>query len=66
MNKKTIIFATGVFLQPVQITDSEGNTSWRWVATHFEDDSFLNGKTCNPIAQSETIEGLLIVDEEEE
>ena len=66
MNKKTIIFATGAFLQPVQITDNNGNTSWKWVATEFEDDSFLGGDTCNPIAQSETIEGLLIVDEEEE
>ncbi|PIU83819.1 MAG: hypothetical protein COS68_02020 [Elusimicrobia bacterium CG06_land_8_20_14_3_00_38_11] len=43
-----IIFSTGVHLQAVKCIIN-GKKQWRWVAVGFEDDSFLNGKTINPM-----------------
>lgn len=42
------IFSTGVHLQSVECA-IDGKKQWRWVATGFEDESFLNGKEINPI-----------------
>ncbi len=58
-NQKIIIFSTGVHLQAIECVIN-GIKQWRWVAVGFEDDSFLNGKTVDPIEyankQNELIE----------
>lgn len=48
VKNKITIFSTGVHLQSVLCVIS-GMKQWRWVATGFEDDSFLNGRVINPI-----------------
>lgn len=45
---QTTIFSTGVHLQSVECF-IDGKKQWRWVASGFEDESFLNGKAINPI-----------------
>ena len=47
-NNQLTIFSTGVFLESVEcIIDRQ--KQWRWVATGFEDENFLNGEAINPI-----------------
>ena len=46
--KQITIFSTGVHLQAVECVIN-GIKQWRWVAVGFEDESFLNGKTVNPV-----------------
>ena len=45
---QTVIFSTGVHLQSV-LCIINGKEQWRWVAVGFEDESFLNGETINPV-----------------
>ena len=45
---KTTIFSTGVFLESIECI-IDGQKQWRWVATGFEDENFLNGEAINPI-----------------
>jgi len=54
-----IIFTTGAFLQPVKINDK-----WYWMAVGFEDDSYLDGETCDPLITADSQEELLRKDEE--
>lgn len=58
------IFATGVFLEPMQRSDGK----WIWRVMCFEDDSYLNGNICNPTSEciADTCEGLLWVDEDKQ
>ncbi len=53
------IFATGVFLQPVNCTIN-GQEQWRWVAVGFEDDSYYDGKIIDVYDYADKIEGLII------
>ena len=67
-NQKTIsetdkIFATGVFLQPVDC-EINGKRQWRWVAVGFEDDSYLNGERIDICDYADNIEGLIAESEE--
>lgn len=55
-----VIFSTGVFLQSRLI-----NGRWMWVASEFEDSSFMDGVEVNPVDSAETESELLIPDEEE-
>ena len=43
-----IIFSTGVHLQAIKCT-IDGDEQWRWVAVGFEDESFFDGETINPV-----------------
>ncbi len=52
------IFSTGVHLQSVEFVIN-GEKQWRWVATGFEDDSFLNGEVINPIEYADKQEDLV-------
>lgn len=52
------IFATGVFLQPVNCK-IDGKQQWRWIAVDFEDESYLDGEIINPNEYSDNIEGLV-------
>ncbi len=42
------IFSTGVELQAEECIIN-GITQWRWIATSFEDDSYLNGNVIIPL-----------------
>lgn len=55
---KTTIFSIGVYLQSVECIVG-GKKQWRWVATGFEEESFLNGQAINPIEYAEKQEGLV-------
>ncbi|OQA90123.1 MAG: hypothetical protein BWY26_01474 [Elusimicrobia bacterium ADurb.Bin231] len=55
---KTIIFSTGVHLQPIECVINE-EKQWRWVAIGFEDESFLNGEAVNPIEYADRQENLV-------
>ncbi len=52
------IFATGVFLQAVEIEIS-GMKEWRWVAVGFEDDIYFNGNTIDVYNYADSFEGLI-------
>lgn len=58
ISKSDEIFATGVFLQPVNCIIN-GIQQWHWVAVGFEEDSFLDGKIINPIEYGDNIEELV-------
>ncbi|OGI65632.1 hypothetical protein A3H53_00180 [Candidatus Nomurabacteria bacterium RIFCSPLOWO2_02_FULL_40_10] len=57
-NNQTTIFSTGVFLESVECIIN-GKKKWRWVATDFEDESFLNGKAINPFEYANKKEKLV-------
>ena len=52
------IFSTGVFLETVECIIN-GQKQWRWVATRFEDDSFLNGSVIFPMEYADKSEKLI-------
>ena len=62
----SLIYTTGAFLAPVIVTDGNGNVMWLWAVSQFEDDTYLDGKICSPVVGADTIEALLITDNEEE
>ncbi|KKP32308.1 MAG: hypothetical protein A2312_00020 [Candidatus Staskawiczbacteria bacterium RIFOXYB2_FULL_32_9] len=53
-----LIFSTGVYLQSEECVIN-GKKQCRWVATGFEDESFMNGKEINPVEYSEKQEDLV-------
>ena len=57
------IFATGVFLQPIECV-LNGKKQWRWVAVGFEDDSYYNGKSIDIYDYADTLEGLIAASKE--
>lgn len=57
------IFATGVFLQPVNCVIN-GKQQWRWVAVGFEDDSYYGGELIDVYDYADTIENLVAESEE--
>ena len=52
------IFSKGVYLQPVECVINN-QKQWRWVAVGFEDDSFMNGETINPIEYADKQKDLI-------
>ena len=50
------IYATGVYLAPMQCKDG----LYRWVATGFEDDSFLGGDVFNPVVEGVMAQSLWV------
>lgn len=66
---RTIIYATGVFLEPrhvVEVVDGVLKVDeWRWEATEFEDDSFMDGEYCDPQVSADTEEELLKLDDDD-
>ena len=64
--KTSCIYTTGAFVHPVEIQDKDSNRQWRWVVSQFEDDTYLDGKTCNPVVSAETCEKLLLPDDDDE
>ena len=48
------VFATGVYLSPVEI-----DGQWRWIATMFEDDTFWSGDSVDVKISADTPEGLV-------
>jgi len=49
---QTTIFSTGVHLTSEECIIN-GKKQWRWVATGFEDESFMNGEAINPVEYAE-------------
>lgn len=62
--KTDYIFSTGVFLKPEKCIIN-GKEQWRWVAVGFEGDSYLNGEYINVYDYADTLEDLLIPEENE-
>lgn len=57
------IFATGVFLQPVNCIIN-GKQQWRWVAVGFEDDSYFKGEIIDIYDYADNLESLIVEQEE--
>lgn len=57
MSETDKIFATGVFLQPVECIIN-GIKTWRWVAVGFEDDSYYDGEVIDIYDYADSFEGL--------
>lgn len=57
------IFATGVFLQPVNC-EINGTQQWRWVAVGFEDDSYFNGERVTIYDYADNLKDLIAENEE--
>lgn len=55
---QTTIFSTGVYFPSVECS-TDGKKQWRWIATGFEDESFLNGEAINPVEYAEKQESLV-------
>jgi hypothetical protein len=53
------IFTTGAFLRPMKVKDIEGKDFWVWIVDRFEDDSFYDGETYNPIKSANSLGELL-------
>lgn len=58
ISKGDTIFATGVFLEPVNISKTDIE-DWRWIAVGFEDDSYLDGTAINPSERADNIESTI-------
>lgn len=58
------IFATGVKLEAIEV-EINGVRQWRWIATGFEDDTFIDGKRIDVFTYSETKENLIIQDSDD-
>lgn len=58
-NKDLRIYTTGAFLKAKNI-NINGKDYWFWVVEEFTDDSFLDGKTCNPKEFAKNKDDLLI------
>ena len=63
--KTSTIYTTGAFLCPVMIMDESGATIWIWAVSQFDDDAYLDGEICRPVVSAETIEKLLLTDDED-
>ena len=63
--KTSTIYTTGAFLFPVKVIRDNGNPEWLWAVSQFEDDSYLDGKICDPVESAETIEQLLKTDDDD-
>lgn len=48
----TQIFSTGVHLEAVKCKINN-QSQWRWIATNFEDESYMNGEPINPVEYAE-------------
>ena len=62
--KSPNIYTTGAFLVPLKVLDNNGEAVWIWAVSLFEDDTYLDGKICDPLEIAETAEGLLSTAEE--
>ena len=60
MENNTLIYATGVFLKPMQLPSGK----WVWVATSFEEDSYYCGDLVDPITIADTEKELFTFNEE--
>ena len=63
LKNKATIFSTGVFLESVECIINE-KKQWRWIAVNFEDESFLNGVSINPIEYANKEEKLIEIFED--
>ncbi len=61
MKPKDKIFATGVFLQAIEV-EINGKKQWRWVAVDFEDDTYFDGKPIDIYTYADSFEKLVISD----
>ena len=64
--KTSLIYTTGAFLAPVNVTDGNGNIVWLWAVSQFNDDTYLDGELCSPIVKADNDEDLLLTDNEED
>ena len=58
------IFTTGAFLEPIKITDKQGNITWRWVVSEFTNDSFKDGEVYNPQETAMCLDELIKVEKD--
>jgi len=61
----SLIYTTGAFLAPLNVTDGNGNVVWLWAVSQFEDDTYLDGKICSPVVRADTEKDLFNADNEE-
>lgn len=59
MLEQTVIYTTGAFLVPQEVT-LNGEIRWVWIVTLFEDDTFLYGDEFNPPEVAKTLEELIV------
>ncbi len=66
LTQEDLIFATGVFLKPVDCIIN-GIKQWRWVVVGFEDDSYFDGEAFDVYDYADNFEGLFknIVNEQQ-
>ena len=64
--KSSLIYTTGAFLAPVNVTDGNGDVVWLWAVSQFEDDTYLKGEICSPVVKADIIENLLFSDNEDD
>jgi hypothetical protein len=64
--KTSNIYTTGAFLFPLNVKDDDGDDVWLWAVSSFEDESYLDGKTCDPVESAETADKLLSHDDDDE
>jgi len=64
--KTSLIYTTGAFLAPVNVTDGNGNVIWLWAVSQFEDDAYLDGKICSPVVKADNDKDLLLSDNEDD
>jgi hypothetical protein len=48
IESEPVIYATGAFLKPIKITDSDGKEIWVWYVSEFIESSFKDGEEYNP------------------
>jgi len=61
----SLIYTTGAFLTPVNVTDGDGDVVWIWAVSQFDDDTYIDGKICSPIVTADTEKELLLTDNDE-
>jgi hypothetical protein len=52
----TCIYTSGAYLEPLMVMGDDGNIEWVWAVASFNDDTYLDGKTCAPVERAETLE----------
>ena len=55
--ERTKIFTTGAFLEAIEV-EIDGKKQWRWLATSFEDEIFLDGESTEVYTYANSQDGL--------
>lgn len=58
MKPKDKIFATGVFLQAIEV-EINGKKQWRWIVVDFENETYFNGERIDVYTYANSFENLI-------